>query len=206
MTRRTALIIAALFYSNAAAAPLVTFESPCDCLDNHGRQRWAEKNDPAQPPVDVSTIQAVAPSDIFNWQGPTEHLTASSQRIAAEEKWYALTGRVVELRAEADGDLHIGLQDVTGDKPGTVVAEIPAKAQWCDLRNIVFGWTHPQFPFRVRSGRKLKIPQPLIITVVGKAFFDVGHAPADQSNRRTDLEGYAAWEIHPVMKLDVKSD
>jgi hypothetical protein len=76
--------------------------------------------------------------------------------------------------------LHIGLQDVTGDKPGTVVAEIPAKAQWCDLRNIVFGWTPPQFPFRVRSGRKFKVTQPLVITVVGKAFFDVGHAPADQ--------------------------
>jgi len=44
------------------------------------------------------------------------------------------------------------------------------------------------------------------VTVIGKAFFDIGHAPADHSNRRTDLQGYAAWEIHPVMKLDVKSD
>jgi hypothetical protein len=119
----------------------------------------------------------VTPSDIFNWQGPTEHLTASSPRIAAEEKCYALTGRVVELRAEADGDFHIGLQDATGAKPGVVVVEIPAKPRWCELRKIVFDWTHTQFPFRVRSGRKLKIPQPLIITVVGKAFFDVSHAP-----------------------------
>jgi hypothetical protein len=31
-----------------------------------------------------------------------------------------------------------------------------------------------------------------------KGYFD--------SNHRTDLEDYAAWEIHPVMKLDVKSD
>jgi len=28
-------------------------------------------------------------------------------------------------------------------------------------------------------------------------------APADQSNRRTDLQGYAAWEIHPVMELQI---
>jgi hypothetical protein len=206
MSRVTFTAAIALLCSTAVAAPLVTYQSPCECLDNHGKHRWAEKNDPEQPPTDASAIQAVTPSDIFNWQGPTEHLTASSPRIAAEEKWYALTGRVVELRAEADGDLHIGLQDVTGEKPGTVVAEIPAKTEWCDLRNIVFGWTHVDFPFRVRSGRNLKIPQPLIITVVGKAFFDVGHAPADHSNRRTDLEGYAAWEIHPVMKLEVKSD
>jgi hypothetical protein len=95
---------------------------------------------------------------------------------------------------------------VTGNKPGAVVVEIPVKAEWCELRKIVFAWTEVQFPFRVRSGRKLKFREPLIITVVGKAFFDVGHAPADHSNRRTDLEGYAAWEIHPVMKLQVKSD
>ena len=204
--RAAILVAVAVLCGSAAGAPLVTFDSPCECKDNHGKQRWAEKNDPAQPPTDASAIQTVTPSDIFNWQWPTEPLTASSKRIAAEEKWYALTGRVIEVRAEADGDLHIGLQDVTGNKPGTVVAEIPAKAQWCDLRNIVFGWTHLQFPFHVRTGRKLKFPQPLIITVIGKAFFDVGHAPADHANRRTDLEGYAAWEIHPVMKLDVKSD
>jgi hypothetical protein len=112
MTRRAALIIAALFYSNAAAAPLVTFESPCECRDNHGKHRWSEKNDPALPPSDTSAIQAVTPSDIFNWQGPTEFLKASSERIAAEQKWYALTGRVVDLRVEEDGDLHIALQDL----------------------------------------------------------------------------------------------
>jgi hypothetical protein len=193
---RAAFTIAVAFVCSAAA-PLVTYQSPCECRDNHGKHRWAEKNDPALPPTDASAIQAVTPSDIFNWQGPTEYLVPSSERIWSEQKWYTLTGRLVDLRAEEDGDLHIALQDATGDKPGVLVVEIPAKPQWCELRQIVFGWTQAQFPFRVRSGRKLKITQPLIITVVGKAFFDIGHAPADQSNRRRDLEGYAAWEIHP---------
>jgi len=44
----------------------------------------------------------------------------------------------------------------------------------CELRQIVFGWTKVQFPFRVRSGRKLKLIQLEIITVIGKAFFDNG--------------------------------
>ena len=206
MPRKTFTIAFALLCSSAAAAPLVTFESPCECLENHGKHRWAEKNDPATPPTDATAIQAVTPSDIFSWAGPTEYLVPSSERIWSEQKWYALTGRVVELRAEEDGDLHIGLQNATGDKPGTVVAEIPAKPQWCELRKIVFGWTQVEFPFRVRSGRKLKFAQPLIVTVTGKAFFDIGHAPADHENRRTDLSGYAAYEIHPVMKLEVKSD
>jgi hypothetical protein len=151
-------------------------------------------------------IQAVTPSDMFSWQGPTEFLKRSSARIAAEQKWYALTGRVVEIRAEEDGDLHIALQGATGDKPGIAIAEIPAKPEkeWCELRKIVFSWTGTEFPFRVRSGRKLKLTEPRTITVIGKAFFDINHAPADQANRRRDLPGYAAWEIHPVMKLTVQ--
>jgi hypothetical protein len=204
MQARTFTITLVFLCSTAAAAPLVTYESPCECRDNHGKHRWSEKNDPALPPTDASAIQTVTPSDIFNWQGPTEPLKASSERIAAEQKWYSLPGRVIELRAEEDGDLHIALTDASGDKPGTVVAEIPAKPQWCELRKIVFGWTQVQFPFRVRSGRKLKLNQPLIVTVIGKAFFDIGRAPADHSNRRTDLQGCAAWEIHPVMKLTVQ--
>ena len=110
MMRVRAFTIAAIaFLSSAAAAtsPPVTFESPCECLDNHGKHRWAEKNDPALPPTDASATHAVTPSDIFNWQGPTEYLVPSSERIWSEQKWYALTGRVVDLRAEEDGDLHI---------------------------------------------------------------------------------------------------
>ena len=129
VTRATFTIAVALLCGPAAAAPLVTYESPCECRDNHGKHRRSEKNDPALPPSDASAIQTVIPSDIFNWQGPTVHLTSSSERIATEQKWYAVTGRVVDLRAEEDGDLHIALADVNGDKLGTVVVEIPAKPQ-----------------------------------------------------------------------------
>jgi hypothetical protein len=58
MTRTTFTIAIVVLCSTAAAAPLVTFELPCECLDNHGKQRWAEKNDPAQPPTDASAIQS----------------------------------------------------------------------------------------------------------------------------------------------------
>jgi hypothetical protein len=48
----------------------------------------------------------------------------------------------------------------------------------------------------------LNITDPPIITVVGKAFFDVGHSLKDQSkNRRKNPPGYAPWEIHPVIFL-----
>jgi len=80
MTRAT-FTIAIAFLSSAAAAtsPPVTFESPCECRDNHGEHRWAVKNDPSTPPVDTSVIQAVTPSDVFSWPGPAEYLTQSSE-------------------------------------------------------------------------------------------------------------------------------
>jgi hypothetical protein len=50
------------------------------------------------------------------------------------------SGRVVAVKAETDGDLHIELQDATGDTPGIVIVEVPAKPQWCEIRNTVFAW------------------------------------------------------------------
>jgi hypothetical protein len=60
------------------------------------------------------------------------------------------------------------------------------------------------FSINTIPSRKLTINRAPIITVIGKAYFDVGHAPKDQSNRRMYQPEYAAWEIHPVMKVDVR--
>ena len=113
---------------------------------------------------------------------PTDFLKASSERIAAEQKWYALTGRGVELRAEEDGDIHIALADATADKPGVVVPEIPAKPQWYQLRQIVFGLDRG--------------PVSVLCELRSKT--------EDQSNLRRDLQGYAAREIHPVMNPQIQ--
>jgi len=160
----------------------------------HGKPRntqqssgWPQTGQTSMP-ADASAIQSVTPSDIFAWRGPNVHLTGQSGRTGIENNWFALRARVVAVKAETDGDLHIELQNAIGDKPGIVDVEVPAKPQWCEIRQTVFSWTHPKFPFRVRSGRKLKITEPRIITVTGKGFFDSNHAPADQSNRRTDLQ------------------
>src|SRR6266481_5137675 len=119
-----------------------------------------------------------------------------------EEKWYALTRRVVDAKVEADGDIHLALQDADGNKAGTVSAEIPVGPKWCEIRQIVFGWTIQKFPFTVKSVHDLTIAEH-VVTVTGKAFYDIAHAPADHSNRRHSPKDYAVWEIHPVMKLEV---
>jgi hypothetical protein len=133
MTRATFTIAAIALLSSAAAAtsPPVTFESPCECRDNHGEHRWAVKNDASTPPTDASAIQAVTPSDIFSWPGPAEHLTQSSERTGIENNWFALTGRVVAAKVEMDGDLHVALQDATGDKPGLACNSLMNELHQC---------------------------------------------------------------------------
>ena len=89
-----------------------------------------------------------------------------------------------------------------GNKPGILVGEIPAKPKWCSIRETVFSWTRTRFLLHIRSTRTLKLDQAPVVTVTGKAFWDIDHAPKDQSNRRKNLPGYAVWEIHPVMKIE----
>jgi hypothetical protein len=84
MTRATFTIAVAFLSSTAASQQPVTFESPCECHDNHGEHRWAVKNDPSTPPADASAIQAATPSDIFGWPGPDVHLTGQSGRLTNE--------------------------------------------------------------------------------------------------------------------------
>jgi hypothetical protein len=128
----------------------------------------------------------------------------NEERMPSEQKWYALTGRVGGLKVEADGDIHLALQDASGNSVGTVSAEIPVGPKWCEIRQTVFSWTPTRFPLHIRSTRKLTLNEAPIITVIGKAFWDIGHAAKDQANRRSHLPRYATWEIHPVMKLNVQ--
>src|SRR5207248_7803044 len=127
----------------------------------HGKHRWSVKNDPTLPPAGANAIQAVTPSDIYSWPGPDVRLTQQSQRTGIENKWFALTGRVVVLKVETDSDIHIALQDATGDKPGIVVVEVTRHrsgvrfATWFlvgRVRDSLFT------PALVRSWRSSKLP------------------------------------------------
>jgi hypothetical protein len=129
-----------------AAGPPVTFNSPCECRDNHGKGRLTVKNDPSTPPPDADAVESVTPSDVYSWPGPDVHITRVSERTGIENKWFALTGRVVAVQVEADGDLHIALRDATGDKPEIVVCEVPAEPTWCEIRKTIFSWTRTRFP------------------------------------------------------------
>jgi hypothetical protein len=193
-------------FAKSATAGTVTFVSPCECQGQKSGDRWPVKTDPSPVPSDKSAIQQVTPSQIYEWKGPApnESLTPQTDtRIAAEQKWYNLTGRVVGVKVEGDGDITLVLKDADGKKAGSVGAEIPVGPTWCELRQTVFGWTTQSFPFTFKESQKLQMHEQHVITVTGKAFFDVQHVSADNSNQRTKSKKYAVWEIHPVMALHV---
>ncbi len=178
---RAMFTVAVLFLCIAAAGPEVIFVSPCECQGFHGKNRWVTKTDLTPVPSDKSVIQSVTPSQIYAWEGlgPNVEVTRyTKERMPSEQKWCALTGRVVDLKVEADGDIHIALEDATGNAIGTVSAEIPVGPKWCEIRQTVFGWTTHSFPFSLKTAKNLKLREPHVITVTGKAFYDIAHAPA----------------------------
>ena len=104
--------------------------------------------------------------------------------MPSEQKWYALTGRVVDAKVEADGDIHIALQDATGNAIGTVSAEIPIGPKWCEIRETVLGWTTPKFPFGVKTAHTLEIREPLVRKGFGSPFRGAQSRHIDASRLR----------------------
>ena len=115
-------------FAKSVAAGTTTFVSPCECQGQKSGSRWPVKTDPSPVPSDKSTIQSITPSQIYEWKGPGPNVSLTPQtdtRIAAEQKWYNLTGRLVGVKVENDGDITLVLKDAEGKKAGNVGAEIP---------------------------------------------------------------------------------
>jgi hypothetical protein len=195
-----------IFYVSASATqakPTVVFTSPCSCEGNHGVSRWAAKTDLAEPPPNKIDIKPITPAQISAWQGPGGKIGHRSGRVAPENIWYAVTGRIKLVRIEEDGDLHIVIENTDGQGDGMVV-ELPLGPRWCEMRKMVFSWTNAHFPISPGREDKFALLQHPIVTVIGKAFYDIDHSGNDtRTNRRNYDPSLAVWEIHPVMRLAI---
>src|SRR5256714_4951504 len=88
-----------------STAPEVIFISPCECEGFHGKNRWIAKTDFTPIPLDKSPIQSVTPSQIYAWEGLGADVDLTRQveaRMPSEEKWYALTDRILDAKVEAE--------------------------------------------------------------------------------------------------------
>ena len=206
MMKTWVVLLLAVAHTAAARGPArtVVYSSECSCENDHGVARWRAKTDRSEPPGNRNSIQAIVPSDMFGWPGPGT-IPRGGARLGKETQWFALTGRVITLQAENDADVHMVLVDATGNKPGKVIAELPLGDRWCRLRTIAFGWTNVVFPFEVtRDEYPFELIKHPIVTVIGKAFYDVDHSGKDyRINRRPRAKDKAVWEIHPIMQMEV---
>jgi len=197
------LIIFQATFSTTQAKSFVIFTSPCSCEGNHGVSRWAAKTDLSEPPPSKANIKSITPAQMSAWEGPGGIIGHRSGRVAAENGWYAITGRIEIVRIEEDGDLHIVIGNVDGQRGGIVV-ELPLGPRWCEMRKTVFSWTNARFPISPGKQDRFALVQHPIVTVIGKAFYDIDHSGKDtRSNRRNYDPTLAVWEIHPVMRLAV---
>ena len=197
-----ALIICHTAFAASRAKPVVTFTSPCTCEGNHGVSRWAAKTDLAEPPPGNANIKSITPAQMSAWQGIGGGVTQRSRRLIAEENCFSVTGRVEKVRIEDDGDVHIELRNADAQHGGVVV-EMPLGPRWCEMRKTVFSWTDAHFPVSPGKADKFTLVQHPIVTVIGKAFYDIDHSGNNtRGNRRTYDPSLAVWEIHPVMKLE----
>ena len=115
---------------------------------------------------------------------------------------------MVLVKAEEDGDLHIQLGDPKGKGRMQVVVEVPVDhghpdSAWSTIRKTVFGWSDQEFPFKTKTGHKLRLERKPVVRVVGKAFNDAVHGKQATPHRRRDKPNATVWEIHPVMRLTV---
>lgn len=189
----------------AQAKPRVEFTSPCTCEGNHGVSRWAAKTDLTEPPANNAIIKPITPSQIYEWKGPGGQIPTRADRLPSENQWYAVTGKVERLKVEDDGDVHIELSDV-GGKGGWIVVELPLGPRWCEIRKTAFSWTSAHFPIFPGREETIRLHEHPIVTVIGRAFYDIDHAQGGtENNRRNYNQALAVWEIHPVMRLTAGS-
>jgi len=208
--QRTGVLVAflaAVFLSNAIARkePTLYFTSPCTCKNDHVSDRKKAKSEWSAIPTRASTFKTIKPSDMYRWSPLAGLNDQSPRKKPEEEQWYKVTGQVIDVRTQADGDIHFELRDATGTKRGHILAEVPVGRPWCDLRKVVFSWTTKGTRFRRFQPTRLTLRMHPVVTVTGKAFFDTHHAARKPRLRNVNVTNkagiLAAWEIHPVSAI-----
>jgi hypothetical protein len=103
---------------------------------------------------------------------------------------------------EADCDLHIALTDATGDKPGTVVCEVPCNllgARFAQLFSVGRGRDFPCISGHEKTHDQSSANRDCDWQSV------LGYRPRAQGSIKPKKASpkLPVWEIHPVMKLNV---
>jgi hypothetical protein len=95
---------------------------------------------------------------------------------------------------ENDGDLHIIMKNAD-HRTDRIVVEAPSDACWCPIRQAVCLWTNAKFPFQTDAQWGFYVLRHPVVTVIGKAFYDIDHSGRKpRKNRRNYDLSLAVWD------------
>ena len=121
-------------------------------------------------------------------------------RLPSEQKWYALTGRIVDAKVEADGDIHLALQDADGKNIGTVSAEIQLAQNGMRFDKLCSAGRPRSSHSQSRACTTLQLPSMSSRLLAMRLRH---RRRARRSFKPTAFaERLRCWEIHPVIKLE----
>src|SRR5262245_29328711 len=90
--------------------------------------------------------------------GPDVDLTDYTEaRMPSEEKWYALTGRIVEAKVEADGDIHLRFKMPKAATPELSAPKFPLAQNGVRSDKLCSAGRRRSFHSRSRQRTRLKL-------------------------------------------------
>ena len=116
----------------------------------------------------------------------------SSRPYPEELQVYAVTGRILLVRLEKDGDYHLALSDP--DSGDTIVTEVPHPDCASPFSPGTLALQEARFQFETfRAGRALASLQGQLVSVTGVGFYDSDHRQAGRSRN--------CLELHPLLSI-----
>jgi hypothetical protein len=192
----THLIVAAATVASTFVGASITKTSPSGISKCNGNERWIVKTmqDTDAENIDINSNRASTIKNLIQTQKQAGWSTATNNpRLSDEDNVYTVPCKIIYAKLQADGDIHLALQDIN-DPGATLVAEIPDP----NCPNV------KQSPFasnfqKVRNdwlNNYQNIWKTTTFQIKGVFFFDKGnHGNGGNAN---------GVELHPILSITKK--
>ncbi len=151
-----------------------------------GVERWSVKTLSDNRPIDTNYIETTIHD--LNLIPPPDKIYYNTTRLKLEEQTFAITCKVIEIRTEKDGDLHLIVADTSAPFE-TMIFEIIKPSQASTQYYKQLKKVRDKIVY-LRSKKKLI---GKTFTFVGVAFYDLPHNQKGKS--------LSNLELHPVLKI-----
>lgn len=186
-----------------------TEKCPCGETIGSSHERESVKNRSA--PASLTLAISVTVSGMKKWKIFTDDLSNEQGHIYPREgKLYTLKGYIMLAKISPDDcDIHLEIASTQDTAADRIIAEISNTDEYCALRKKIFDSVRAKLNKRLgTAARRFNASTGFIkLTLTGYAFFDQSHySYTNLKKGHSHGSRYVAtiWEIHPVVKLEIK--